>query len=107
MSEKTTREARADYWRAHIEAWRASGQSQRSYCLANGLGYSNFLYWRRRLRSGHQTHRHGRGAGFVPVAYAVSASGEGLLVALPNGVELRGIDADNLALVEQLLNRWS
>lgn len=37
------------FWRGHLEGWRRSGQSQRRYCLQNGVCYSNFRRWRDRL----------------------------------------------------------
>jgi len=108
MSEQQTVESRTDYWRSHIEAWEATGQSQLAYCKANDLSYSQFIYWRRKLRPPEQTSlTHGQG-GFVPVTHALPAMPqEGLTVALPNGVELRGVTAQSLPLVEHLLERWS
>jgi len=37
-------------WRMHVEGWRASGLSQRAYCVGEGLKLSTFQYWTRRLR---------------------------------------------------------
>lgn len=44
---------------------------------------------------------------FVPVAWGAVGGAGALRVVLPNGVELHGIDADNLALVGQLLAHLS
>jgi hypothetical protein len=107
MSDHPTRESRADCWRAHVETWRSGGQSQKAYCQANALSYSSFLYWRRRFQQDREPPGSGARPGFVPVAYTMAESGEGLRVVLPSGVELRGITADNLSVVEQLLSRWS
>lgn len=108
MSEQHTAETRTDDWRSHIEAWEATGLSQMGYCRANDLSYSQFIYWRRKLRPPEQSSPAQGPGGFVPVTHALPAmSQEGLTVALPNGVELRGITADNLVLAKQLLSRWS
>ena len=40
-------------------------------------------------------------SGFVPVA--LSPANAGLVIALPNGLEIRGIEANNLGLVRDLL----
>ena len=50
MSEQPSREARADFWRAQIDSWQASGQSQLAYCEAKALSYPQFVYWRRKFR---------------------------------------------------------
>lgn len=107
MSERTQREARADYWQTQIASWQASGQSQIAYCKANNLKYPRFVYWRRKFRQADETARRGGRAAFVPATYVSTKAMEGLAVMLPNGVELRGVTSDNLTVVEQLLNRWS
>jgi hypothetical protein len=35
---------RALQWKAHIDAWQASGQTQTGFCKANRLKYANFCY---------------------------------------------------------------
>jgi hypothetical protein len=42
--------ARRRYWKEHIERWRSSGMRQKDYCLGNGLKWSTFHYWRKRLQ---------------------------------------------------------
>jgi transposase len=37
------------YWRVHVEAWRASGQSRGEYCAAHGLSRKTFGWWAWRL----------------------------------------------------------
>jgi hypothetical protein len=44
------RENRESIWQAHVEAWKASGLSQRRYCEERGVSLSTFQWWRRRLR---------------------------------------------------------
>ena len=103
MSEQPSREARADFWRAQIDSWQASGQSQLAYCEAKALSYPRFIYWRRKFRQPAVAERSGSRQAFVPVIPAMPVTHEGLVVALPNGVELRGIHAHNVVVVEQLL----
>ena len=43
------RAMRAGRWRAHVSAWRDSGQTRAAYCAAHGLSVSAFGYWIRRL----------------------------------------------------------
>jgi transposase-like protein len=42
---------KADAWRQRIEAQRASGQSVRAWCSANGAAEHSFYWWRRRLEN--------------------------------------------------------
>lgn len=107
LDQQQTSLARGGVWERHLEAWRSSGQSQRAYCEGAGLKYSRFLYWRRKLEEQAGERGAGTGSRFVPVAWGGGSAGGGLRVVLPNGVELRGIDAENLTLVAQLLARLS
>ena len=97
-------QTREDFWRAQIEAWRASGQSQQAFCRANDLNYPRFGYWLRKFRrQGAGATGAQRASGFVPV---MAMPGDGSLsVHLPNGIELRGVSEQNLHVVEQLLAR--
>lgn len=107
MSDTQTADTRAQHWQALIEAWQASGQTQRAFCQANELNYATFGYWLRKFRQqgtvAPAAPRRRTGAGFVPVV-ASPAVGE-LTIHLPNGIELRGVTGQNLAVVEQLLAR--
>jgi hypothetical protein len=48
MEAKDEREA---YWRGHVLAWRASGQTQRAYCSEHDLKPHSLSYWQLRLRA--------------------------------------------------------
>jgi hypothetical protein len=37
------------YWRGHVGAWRARGETQRAYCDQHGLKRHSLSYWHRRL----------------------------------------------------------
>jgi transposase-like protein len=39
------------FWRRHVAAFEASGQTRAAYCSAHPLSGSTLDYWRRRLRS--------------------------------------------------------
>lgn len=45
MDKKAALEA---YWRGHVEAWRASGLTQRDYCAQHGLKCHSLSYWQLR-----------------------------------------------------------
>ncbi len=104
MTEQKSANARSQYWKAQIDAWQGSGQSQQAFCKANELNDPRFGYWLRKFRErGEAAMATRRSTGFVPVI--PTSLSEGLVVRLPNGIELRGITEQNLALVEQLLVR--
>lgn len=46
MDKNMEREA---YWRGHVEAWQASGKTQRAYCDQHGLKGHSLSYWHLRL----------------------------------------------------------
>ena len=49
MDKAGEREAR---WRGHVDAWRASGGSQKAYCERHGLSSHSLSYWHLRLAKG-------------------------------------------------------
>ena len=108
MEHEPTSSSRQTYWQGQMERWQQSGQSQQAYCREHNLSYFRFQYWRRKLREDEQQAvQRGGPPGFVPVAAAGSRAHPGLCLVLPNGIQLRGISADNLAVVERLLANLS
>ena len=51
-SKKSLRNARRgrDEWQRLMAAYEASDLAQRAFCAEQGVAYSTFCYWRRRLR---------------------------------------------------------
>ena len=95
----------AAYWKEQVDVWRDSGVSQVKYCQANDLSYHRFCYWRRKFEEGEQHRNPARdGGGFATVDFRPEAS-SGLTLSLPNGLVLRGICADNVPVVRQLLEQ--
>lgn len=87
-------------WQSHIEAWQRSGLSQTAYCQQHDLVWSRFCYWRRKLRGASRP-----ASGFVRVVKPQSATG--LSVRLPSGLEINGVDGNNVTVVAELLARLS
>ncbi len=87
----------AEYWQDQINKWRTSGGSQASFCKLQDLSYHRFTYWRRKFDEWHT-----EPGGFALVKYR-SVGTSNLSVALPNGLVVQGIAADNLAVARQLL----
>ncbi len=91
----------AAYWQGQINNWKTSGKSQASFCKTHDLSYHRFTYWRRKF----DERRAGSG-GFALVKYQDAGTSH-LSVALPNGLVVQGIAADNLRLARQLLESLS
>jgi len=91
---------RTVFWQDHVTTWQASNLTQKAYCEAHGLRYSTFGYWVRKLRTPSEDPRESA-SGFVSVTMAPADGG--LVLALPNGLEIRGIEANHLGLVRDLL----
>ena len=103
MSDSATPTDLPTYWQQHIDQWKGSGRSQAEFCKATGLPYPRFLYWRRKLERDTRACRTTQGSGgFATVDYRHDAN-SGLTLCLPNGLVLRGISADNIPVVRQLL----
>lgn len=67
------------FWRHHIQAWQASGLSQRAYCKKNDLKEYRFSKWKNRLIKDDASH-------FVRVPFPVPAPiKRGIQVFSPNG----------------------
>ena len=101
MSHDTESQARAAYWKQHIEAWKLSGLSQIAFCNENDLPYHRFVYWRGKF--GGSTRQKTPRSGFTSVNYRPESE-TGLSLSLPNGLVVRGICVDNLPVVRQLLD---
>ena len=98
------------YWRVHVEAWRASGQSRAEYCAAHGLSRKTFGWWAWRLDRQGRPAPADTAAHFLPVEVAdVCDPDAGWGCArggrrasrslLPDGVRVRvGRDVDGAAL---------
>jgi hypothetical protein len=95
----------ADYWRQQVNSWKNSSQSQAKFCQANELSYHRFVYWRQKFeRSPGSSQTKRESGGFASVDYRPEVNG-GLTLSLPNGLVLRGISADNVPVVRQLLEQ--
>ena len=101
MPSSSETEGLAEYWQGQINGWRASGESQASFCKAHELSYHRFTYWRRKFDE-----QHSEPGGFALVKYQ-SAGTSHLSVALPNGLVVQGIGADNLGVARELLESLS
>ena len=85
-------------WQSHIEAWQGSGLSQTAYCEQHDLVWSRFCYWHRKLGGKSRP-----ASGFVRVVKPQATTS--LSVRLPNGLEINGVDGNNVAVVTELLAR--
>jgi len=97
--------ALAAYWKEQVGAWKCAGTSQIKFCQTNELSYHRFVYWRRKFERGPGGRKERQeSGGFATVDYRQDVSG-GLTLSLPNGLVLRGISADNVPVVRQLLEQ--
>ena len=83
-------------WQQHLEAWRASGQTQVSYCRAHGLSRYAFHYWKQNL--GEEG-----GNGFVELSRSVTPQpGSVVEILMEDPVRVRvpqGVSAEQLRAV--------
>lgn len=102
-AERRTREQ----WAALLSEYAASGQSQRGFCAARGIGQSSLRYWKRRLEQEGTTQDGptGRGTRLVPIKLVADTPvriDSALVVVLHGGIRVqiaRDFDAPTLARV--------
>jgi len=106
MTQNRRLERRApEEWAALVKDWEGSGQSQRGFCAARGIGQSTLRYWRRRLQGETAGNTGISGARLVPVSVCSelpSQGGSGLRVVLSSGLGIDvapGFDAATLQRV--------
>jgi hypothetical protein len=78
--------SKAAFWRRHLAAWRASGQSQGAYCRQEDLSLPCFGYWRGKLGTVPSPSTHA----LLPIVISeVPTSIDHIEVELPNGLQVR------------------
>jgi transposase-like protein len=95
----------SEYWQAKITAWEQSGQTQKSFCEQHDLNYHRFGYWRRKYREAKPSDLGQSRGGFVAVQQRSDRITSGLILTLPNGIRIQGIESANLSAVCQLLRQ--
>ena len=91
-------------WKQQIQTWKLSGLSQARFCKNNHLTYHRFVYWRRKLDDATRMPPKQDRCGFATVGVKPD-TGRGLTLSLPSGLVLRGVCAENLSVVRQLLDQ--
>ncbi len=105
MSQLSTK--KRSVWADHIQSQRESGVSQQAYCTRHGLKSHQFSYWKHQLANTVEAPSTSQPTlaqrGFVPVKVVAAPSMSHLRITLPSGIQLHGIDEQNLPLVQQLI----
>lgn len=107
MANKEESEALSAYWQQQVEAWQATGQSQKGFCKAHDLNYHQFGYWIRKFRNQAEQDHCQKSSSFIPVTVNTHHESDGLSLTLPNGIRVKGIVNDNLPTVYRLLAHLS
>lgn len=105
MSDLPNPPSLADYWHQQVNSWKSSSQSQAKFCQANELAYHRFVYWRQKFERGPGSSQAKRESGGFATVDRRPKVNSGLTLSLPNGLVLRGICADNIPVVRQLLEQ--
>lgn len=97
-----TREEKRTYWAKHIKQWRASGETQSSYCRHHQLKPHQMIYWRQLFEVQPKKERAPRASGFISVQ-VVDPPTQGLTVRFPCGVYIEGVHSSNLDIARALI----
>ena len=102
---KTTKVTKRTYWAKQVEEWKASGDSQSRYCRRNNLNTYQLTYWAQVFKSKPKAIRSKAAKGFVAVEItAPTPATQGLMIRLPNGIQLEGVSTGNLAVVRAMMD---
>jgi hypothetical protein len=90
-------------WKAHSEAWKASGITQRAYCEQEGISYRSFIHHHHRLTSQSKK---------IPLNFieakaepaVISSHSTGLQLMLPNGIRISIGSEINPELLQTVLD---
>jgi hypothetical protein len=104
MNDITQPQPQDIYWEQQIQSWKLSGLSQARFCKNNNLTYHRFVYWRGKFDDATRVPPKQNRGGFATVSVRPDAD-RGLTLSLPNGLVMRGICAENLSVVRQLLDQ--
>lgn len=90
-------------WKEHAEAWKASGLTQRAYCLQEGISHRSFIYQRNRLQHALKKEP----LSFIevkPEPAVISNHTASLQLMLPNGIRLVIGNDVNCELLQTVLS---
>lgn len=97
-------------WQQHIQNWKKSGLSQKAYCEANNLKQNQLWYWNRKV---HEQTFSSSGkpnkkltvsdTAFVPVQMPSDIAEPNLVVELPSGIRLHGVENTPTSTLKHLV----
>ena len=98
-------EHKETFWRQHLEAWKASGQTQRAYCQSQGLTTHRFTYWKTRFAAADKSVPTAQ-PGWQLLGHREMPSGDPQHVNayLPNGIRLE-VPVTAIELLPELLRQ--
>ncbi|WP_309401090.1 IS66 family insertion sequence element accessory protein TnpA [Cerasicoccus maritimus] len=86
-----------------LEAYDVSGQTQKAFAVQHGLAYSTLVYWLKLRRQKEQAAAIPKTVSLFQEVSLPSVSPSFLEVCLPDGLVLRGGDAETLAVLAKAL----
>jgi hypothetical protein len=98
------------YWMQQVNAWKASGLPQTTFCKKHDLIYHRFIYWKLKFEGTPQPSPSvTQGSEFVKVLSRPFGfqQASGLTLNFPNGMTLDGLSDTNLDLACQLIKQLS
>jgi DNA-binding XRE family transcriptional regulator len=82
----------------HVQQWKESGLTQRTYCEKIGVKRTTFANWVARSREETTN-------GFLAIAPLVEPISESIEIIYPNGVRLK-TTSSSIAILSELIHRW-
>lgn len=91
-----------EYWKNHVEAWKTSGLTQAVYCDQNNIKLNQLVYQKSKREGRRQPSVFTPSSGFATVAIS-SRHDDGLKLTFSSGIQLSGIDSENFALANHII----
>ncbi|MDH3327557.1 MAG: hypothetical protein OEM38_12695 [Gammaproteobacteria bacterium] len=105
MSNADTKKEKRNYWAKHIKQWQSSGKTQSQYCQIHQLKLHQFVYWKQVfVTQPEKIAKQSGPSGFISVQIS-EPSTQSLILQLPGGLRIDGIQAGNLELIREII-RW-
>jgi len=99
-----------EYWKNHVQKWRASGQTSSDYCQQHQLKRHQLVYWMRifsdtPVTQGQKAKSQANGFVKVQVVQPSISTEQDLVIELPSGLRITGVHSNNLNLIQEII-RW-
>lgn len=97
-----TREEKRAYWAEVVKKWKESGETRSKYCRRHHLKPHQLIYRIQVEESKNRTKPMPTTKGFVALQVTETHT-PGITLRMPNGLQIEGVHAGNLAVIREII----